>query len=67
MTASLRLAEQGYEVFLIEKEKELGGNLKESFYTLRDQIPRPFLEDLIRQVGENKKHPPLYRGGSDRI
>ena len=28
MTASLRLAEQGYEVFLIEKEKELGGNLK---------------------------------------
>jgi heterodisulfide reductase subunit A len=28
MTASLRLAEQGYEVYLIEKERELCGNLK---------------------------------------
>ncbi len=50
MTASLRLAEQGYEVYLIEKEKEPGGNLKESFYTLRGSNPQALLRDLIKQV-----------------
>jgi heterodisulfide reductase subunit A len=50
MTASLRLAEQGYEVYLIEKEKELGGNLKGSFYTLKGSSPQTLLQDLIRQV-----------------
>ncbi|MEW6374610.1 MAG: FAD-dependent oxidoreductase, partial [Thermodesulfobacteriota bacterium] len=50
MTASLRLAEQGYKVYLIEKEKELGGNLKESFYTLRGSNPQVLLQDLIKQV-----------------
>ncbi len=52
MTASLRLAEQGYEVYLIEKEKELGGNLRHSFYTLRGSDPQSFLKDLIQKVKE---------------
>jgi heterodisulfide reductase subunit A len=50
MTASLRLAEQGYEIYLIEKEKELGGNLKESFYTLKGSDPQILLQNLIKQV-----------------
>ena len=50
MTASLQLAQQGYEVDLIEKEKELGGNLRESFYTLRGSNPKDFLNKLIQQV-----------------
>jgi len=50
MTASLRLAEQGYEVYLIEKEKELGGNLKESFYTLKGSDPQSLLKDLIKEI-----------------
>jgi heterodisulfide reductase subunit A len=50
MTASLRLAEQGYEVYLIEKGKELGGNLKESFYTLKGSDPQILMQDLIKQV-----------------
>ncbi len=50
MTASLRLAEQGYEVYLIEREKELGGNLKESFYTLKGSDPQILLQNLVRQV-----------------
>ena len=54
MTASLRLAEQGYEVFLIEKEKELGGNLKESFYTLKGSDPQAFLQDLIGRIRSDK-------------
>ena len=50
MTAALRLMEQGYEVYLIEKEKELGGNLRKSFYTLKGSDPQAFLYELIRQV-----------------
>src|SRR4030067_1269000 len=53
MTASLRLAEQGYEVYLIEREKELGGNLRESFYTLKGSNPQTLLQDLIKQVDRN--------------
>jgi heterodisulfide reductase subunit A len=54
MTASLRLAEQGYEVFLIEKEKEMGGNLRESFYTLRGSNPQDLLKDLVGQVEKSQ-------------
>ena len=60
MTASLRLAEQGYEVFLIEREKELGGNLKESFYTLKGSNPQALLEDLIRRVRGNDRNIHLF-------
>lgn len=58
MSASLRLAEQGYEVYLIEKEKELGGNLKESFYTLKGSNPQDLLQYLIQKVeGHASIHP----------
>lgn len=50
LTASLRMAEQGYGVYLIEKEKELGGNLRHSFYTLKGSDPQSFLKDLIQKV-----------------
>lgn len=50
MTASLRLAEAGYEVFLVEKEKELVGNVKHSYYTLRGGEPQKFLSDLTKKV-----------------
>ncbi len=53
MTASLRLAEQGYEVCLIEREKELGGNLRESFYTLKGSNPQTLLQNLIKQIESN--------------
>jgi heterodisulfide reductase subunit A len=66
MTASLRLAEQGYEVYLIEKEKELGGNLKGSFYTLKGSNPQTLLQDLIKQVeGHESIH--LYRNRCGRV
>ena len=53
MTTSLRLAEQGYEVYLVEKEKELGGNLRKSFYTLKGSNPQDLLNKLIKQVESN--------------
>jgi len=50
MTAALRMAEQGYGVYLIEKEKELGGNLRNSFYTLKGSDPQSLLKDLVQKV-----------------
>jgi len=53
MTTSLHLAEQGYEVYLVEKGKELGGNLRESFYTLKGSNPQDLLSKLIKSVEGN--------------
>jgi heterodisulfide reductase subunit A2 len=50
MTAALRLAEQGFEVYLVEKEKGLGGNLREAFGTLRGSDPQELLHDLTAQI-----------------
>jgi heterodisulfide reductase subunit A len=53
MTASLQLAQQGYEIYLIEKEKELGGNLRESFYTLKGSNSQDLLKKTVEQVESN--------------
>ncbi|OGP75394.1 MAG: heterodisulfide reductase, partial [Deltaproteobacteria bacterium RBG_16_49_23] len=50
MTAALKLAEQGYEVFLIEKEAQLGGNVRNLHYTLEGEDIQSFLKDLISRV-----------------
>lgn len=57
MTASLQLARQGYEVYLVEKEGELGGNLRKSFYTLKGSNPQSLLNDLITQT---KSHASIH-------
>jgi heterodisulfide reductase subunit A len=53
ITTSLHLAKQGYEIHLVEKGKELGGNLRESFYTLKGSNPQDLLSNLIKQVEDN--------------
>jgi heterodisulfide reductase subunit A len=50
MTASLKLAEQGYEVYLVERESRLGGNLRNLRYTLEGADVQAYLRDLIEQV-----------------
>jgi heterodisulfide reductase subunit A-like polyferredoxin len=57
MTAALKLAEQGYEIFLLEKEEQLGGNLKNLYYTLEGQEVQSFLKDLITRV---TNHPLIH-------
>jgi heterodisulfide reductase subunit A-like polyferredoxin len=57
MTAALKLAEQGYEVFLLEKEPQLGGNLRNLHYTLEGEDVQAFLKDLIGKV---TNHPLLH-------
>jgi len=55
MTAALTLGEQGFPVHIIEREPELGGNLRYLQYFLpqtgEDQLtPREFLTQIIEQV-----------------
>ncbi len=55
MTAALELAKQGFEVHLVEREKELGGHLKRIYYILEGEDPQKQLERLVKEVMENKK------------
>jgi len=50
MMAALEVAKQGFEVYLVEKEKELGGNLRKIYYTLYGQDAQAFLSAVIAQV-----------------
>ena len=50
MTASLKLAEQGYDVHLVERESQLGGNLRNLHYTLEGEDVQTYLKGLIEQV-----------------
>jgi len=50
MTAALGFAEQGFEVSLVEREAELGGNMRHIHYCLSGQDPQAFLQELIGKV-----------------
>lgn len=55
MTAALDLARQGYEVHLIEREMELGGNARKIHYVLSGEDPQEYLKALIEEVKTNDK------------
>jgi len=55
MTSALKLADEGFEAYLVEKEKELGGNLRNIHYTVYGEDVQEYLQDLIKQVQNNKK------------
>jgi len=56
MTAALELAKQGFEVHLVEKEKELGGHLRTIYYLLGEQEdPKEKLNALVNEVMKNDK------------
>lgn len=55
MTTSLSLAEQGFEVFLIEKDKDLGGHLKHIFYTPEGRNVQQFLLETIARVRKQER------------
>ncbi|MFQ6032961.1 MAG: CoB--CoM heterodisulfide reductase iron-sulfur subunit A family protein, partial [Candidatus Zixiibacteriota bacterium] len=54
MVASLALAKQGFEVHLLEKETELGGNLRHIHYTLEGLDPQATLKKIIDEVESNQ-------------
>ena len=57
MTAALELANQGIETFLVEKQEELGGNLRHIYYTIDNKNPQALLRELVEKVENN----PLIR------
>jgi heterodisulfide reductase subunit A len=50
MTSALSIANQGHEVHLIEKEKELGGVARRLHYTLEGLDVQAYLRDLIQKL-----------------
>lgn len=57
MTSALSLAKQGFEVHLLEKEKELGGMARRIHTTLDGMDVQLYLRDLVRKV---YRHPLVH-------
>jgi len=55
MSSALELAEQGYVVFLVEREKELGGNLRRIHYLLNGSKPQEELKNLIQRIEDSPR------------
>jgi len=55
MTAALAVAEQGYEVQLVEKDVRLGGNMRALHTTLENSNVQPLLAGLVQSVRSNPR------------
>jgi len=56
MTAALELAKQGFDVHLVEREKELGGHMRKIHFLLGEEgDPKEKLGSLMRAVMENDR------------
>jgi heterodisulfide reductase subunit A-like polyferredoxin len=53
MTAALSLARQGFDAYLVEKENELGGNLRHLHYVLNGDRPQDELARLRGEIAQN--------------
>lgn len=57
MTAALSLAHQGFEIYLVEKDADLGGMARRLYYTLEGLDVQAYLRDLIKEVYQ---HPLIH-------
>jgi heterodisulfide reductase subunit A2 len=55
MTAALNLADQGFQVYMTEKEERLGGNALSMEKTIQGDEIKPFLTDLVKKVEGHPK------------
>ena len=53
MTSALSIANQGREVYLVEKDTDLGGVARRIYYTLDGLDVQAYLHDVIRSVYQN--------------
>jgi heterodisulfide reductase subunit A-like polyferredoxin len=60
MTAAKNLSRQGYESVIVERQSDLGGNLKRLFYTENGTDPQDFLKQLVQDV-ESDPHIQVYK------
>lgn len=64
MSSALAIADHGFEVYLIEKDAELGGNLRNLSRTLENASPRELLQRTVERV---EKHPLIHAFRSSRV
>ena len=57
MTSALSLANQGFEVYLVEKDTDLGGMARRIHHTLEGVDVQAYLDDIIRKVYQ---HPSIH-------
>ena len=57
MTSALNMAVQGFEVYLVEKDADLGGMARRIHYTLEDMDVQAYLAELSRKVYQ---HPSIH-------
>ncbi len=57
MSCALSIAEQGHQVYLVERETELGGTARQVYETLEGLNVQAFLSDLIKKV---YRHPLIH-------
>jgi heterodisulfide reductase subunit A len=57
MTCALSIANQGHEVYLLEKNTDLGGTARRIHYTLDGMDVQAYLRDLVRKVYQ---HPSIH-------
>jgi heterodisulfide reductase subunit A len=50
MNAAVALADSGFETYLVEKKKQLGGILHHIYRTLEDKDVQEYLKDLVNRV-----------------
>lgn len=50
MTAALAIGDAGHDVYLIEREDVLGGNMRDIFFNFGDSDPQEFLAQTIEKV-----------------
>ncbi len=55
MSAALSLAEQGFEVTLVERERQLGGIARRIHHTLGGGDPQELIADLVDRVEKNPR------------
>lgn len=55
ITTAIELANQGFDVYLIEKEDQIGGFVRSLYYLIDEGDPQKYIKDLINQVSTQKK------------
>ena len=57
MTTALSMANQGFEIYLVEKAGDLGGMARRLYYTMDGVEVQPYLDELVKKV---YRHPAIH-------
>jgi heterodisulfide reductase subunit A len=55
MTSALAIADEGYDVFMVEKTDQLGGNLRNLYQTAEGPNPQRLLHSLVKRVHSHER------------